>query len=275
MVTGSGDGVWGSRWLADGRSGGSRACAAEVSRLSEVVSSRWWSLEAVAVSGLRAKKRKVTDDEFAEYMAKKAQKRAMKTAKHARSQSVRGYWNDSTPFGDSNLYEKFVWRKKIEKDVIQGVLLDEFSVKAEKKMQKERMAEIEKVKKRIEERAIQKAQHEEEMRARPSGVPRLGEERGRVRGLSSCYAGKSKSFGNLTDFPLDDSKDLTTKEHHVNKKRRLLLAHKTFYGTRTGSSSSPNVGPTSLLSDDQTNEEVAEDMDEKQGEDQNQDGDDN
>ncbi|KAL3640026.1 hypothetical protein CASFOL_014994 [Castilleja foliolosa] len=68
------------------------------------------------------------------------------------------------------------------------------------------------------------------------------------RGLSTCYAGKSKSFRNLTDFPLDDSKDLTKKEHHVNKKRRLLLAHKTFYGTRTGSSSSPNVGPTSLLS---------------------------
>ncbi|KAL3648640.1 hypothetical protein CASFOL_005043 [Castilleja foliolosa] len=81
----------------------------------------------------------------------------------------------------------------------------------------------------------------------------------------NCYAGKPRSFGNLTDFPLDDSKDLTKKEHHVNKKRRLLLAHKTFYGPRTGSSSSPNVGPTSLLSDDQTNEEVAEDMDEKQG----------
>ncbi|KAL3614336.1 hypothetical protein CASFOL_042410 [Castilleja foliolosa] len=29
MVTGSGDGVWGSRWLGDGRSGGSRGCAAE------------------------------------------------------------------------------------------------------------------------------------------------------------------------------------------------------------------------------------------------------
>ncbi|KAL3644149.1 hypothetical protein CASFOL_012081 [Castilleja foliolosa] len=29
MVTSSGDGVWGSRWLGDGRSGGSRGCAAE------------------------------------------------------------------------------------------------------------------------------------------------------------------------------------------------------------------------------------------------------
>ncbi|GMP84758.1 hypothetical protein CsSME_00038163 [Camellia sinensis var. sinensis] len=38
-----------------------------------------------------------------------------------------------------------------------------FSIKAEKKKQRERMAEIEKVKKRREERAIEKAQHEEEM----------------------------------------------------------------------------------------------------------------
>ncbi|CAN1307998.1 CTN, partial [Linum perenne] len=57
----------------------------------------------------------------------------------------------------------FVWRKKIEKDVHQGVSLDEFSVKAEKKRQRERMAEIEKVKKRREERALEKAHHEEEM----------------------------------------------------------------------------------------------------------------
>ncbi|XP_019435203.1 PREDICTED: cactin-like isoform X2 [Lupinus angustifolius] len=57
----------------------------------------------------------------------------------------------------------FVWRKKIERDVFHGVPLDEFSVKAEKKRQRERMAEIEKVKKRREERALEKAQREEEM----------------------------------------------------------------------------------------------------------------
>ncbi|KAL3637648.1 hypothetical protein CASFOL_018519 [Castilleja foliolosa] len=112
---------------------------------------------------VRRSKRKITEDEMAEYMAKKAQKKAMKTAKQMKAQTVSGYSNDSNPFGDSNLNEKFVWRKKIEKDVTQGVSLDEFSVKAEKKRQRERMAEVEKVKKRREERAIQKAQHEEEM----------------------------------------------------------------------------------------------------------------
>ncbi|KAM7464301.1 hypothetical protein LguiA_032422 [Lonicera macranthoides] len=106
---------------------------------------------------------KVTEEEIAEYLAKKAQKKALKVAKKLKSQTVSGYSNDSNPFGDANLNEKFVWRKKIERDVTQGVPLDSFSMKAEKKRQRERMAEIEKVKKRREERAIEKAQHEEEM----------------------------------------------------------------------------------------------------------------
>ncbi|CAN0879885.1 CTN [Linum grandiflorum] len=118
-------------------------------------------------SGRRKKKkkssRKITDDEIAEYMAKKAQRKAMKVAKKLKGQMVSGYSNDSNPFGDSNLNEKFVWRKKIEKDVYQGAPLDDYSAKAEKKRHRERVAEIEKVKKRREERAIEKAQHEEEM----------------------------------------------------------------------------------------------------------------
>ncbi|XP_076911525.1 splicing factor Cactin-like [Bidens hawaiensis] len=114
-------------------------------------------------SSSKKKKKKVTEEDIAEYLAKKAQKKAMKVAKKLKSQNAYGYANDSNPFGDSNLNEKFVWRKKIEKDVTQGVPLDAFSVKAEKKRQRERMAEIEKVKKRREERAIEKAQHEEEM----------------------------------------------------------------------------------------------------------------
>lgn len=37
---------------------------------------------------------------------------------------------------------RFVWRKKIERDVTQGVPLDMFSAKAEKIKQKERMVRI-------------------------------------------------------------------------------------------------------------------------------------
>lgn len=111
----------------------------------------------------KKKKRKITEEEIALYMAKKAQKKAMKVAKKLKQQTVSGYSNDSNPFGDSNLNEKFVWRKKIERDVTRGVPLDTFSMKAEKQRQKERMAEIEKVKKRREERAMEKAQREEEL----------------------------------------------------------------------------------------------------------------
>ncbi|KAK7392526.1 hypothetical protein VNO78_20969 [Psophocarpus tetragonolobus] len=115
--------------------------------------------------GGRKKKssRHITEEEIAQYLAKKAQRKAFKVAKKLKTQTVSGYSNDSNPFGDSNLNEKFVWRKKIERDVVQGVPIDAFSAKAEKKRQKERMAEIEKVKKRREERAIEKARHEEEM----------------------------------------------------------------------------------------------------------------
>uniref|UniRef100_A0A1D1YC09 Splicing factor Cactin n=1 Tax=Anthurium amnicola TaxID=1678845 RepID=A0A1D1YC09_9ARAE len=111
----------------------------------------------------RKSSREITDEEMQEYLVKKAQRKALRVAKKLKSHTVSGYSNDSNPFGDSNLTEKFVWRKKIERDVAQGQSLDMLSMKAEKKRQKERMAEIEKVKKRRAERAIEKAQHEEEM----------------------------------------------------------------------------------------------------------------
>ncbi|KAK4377602.1 hypothetical protein RND71_003898 [Anisodus tanguticus] len=113
----------------------------------------------------RERMKKITDEEIAIYMAKKAQKKAMKVAQKLKTtqKQVSGYSNDSNPFGDSNLNENFVWRKKIERDVTRGVPLTAFSVKSEKKRQRERMAEIEKVKKRREERAMEKAQREEEL----------------------------------------------------------------------------------------------------------------
>ncbi|AEE27633.1 Cactin [Arabidopsis thaliana] len=117
--------------------------------------------------GRKSKKRSSSKDyseeKVTEYMSKKAQKKALRAAKKLKTQSVSGYSNDSNPFGDSNLTETFVWRKKIEKDVHRGVPLEEFSVKAEKRRHRERMTEVEKVKKRREERAVEKARHEEEM----------------------------------------------------------------------------------------------------------------
>ncbi|GFS45690.1 cactus-binding carboxy-terminal, cactin [Actinidia rufa] len=118
--------------------------------------------------------KKITEQDITEYMNKRAQKKALKVAKKLKSQTVSGYSNDTNPFGDSNLNEKFVWRKKIERDISQGVPLDAYSGFKKsrlgytfkcvvKEMGSLLKAEIEKVKKRREERAIEKAQHEEEM----------------------------------------------------------------------------------------------------------------
>ncbi|KAG2260397.1 hypothetical protein Bca52824_079691 [Brassica carinata] len=107
--------------------------------------------------GRKSKKRsssskKPSEEVIKEYIAKKAQRKALRAAKKLKTPSVSGYSNDSNPFGDSNLT-----------DVHHGVPLDEFSVKAEKRRRGERMTEVEKVKKRREERAVEKARHEEEM----------------------------------------------------------------------------------------------------------------
>ncbi|KAI3923378.1 hypothetical protein MKW98_026971 [Papaver atlanticum] len=111
----------------------------------------------------KSSSKRITKEEINEYLAKKAQKKEIKVAKKLKTETVSGYTNDSNPFGDSNLNEKFVWKKKIEKSVYQGECIDEISVKSEKRRIRERMAEIEKVKKRREEKAFGKAQHEEEM----------------------------------------------------------------------------------------------------------------
>eukprot|EP00850_Spirogloea_muscicola_P014477 SM000104S09347 [mRNA] locus=s104:256169:264320:+ [translate_table: standard] len=108
--------------------------------------------------------RRISKEELEEYLARKMQKKALKLAKRMKQQSVSGYTNDNNPFGDANLTEKFVWRKKIDKDLLTGNLdTRELSLKAEKRRQVEREVEIEKVRKRREEREMEKAQHEEEM----------------------------------------------------------------------------------------------------------------
>ncbi|XP_074294011.1 splicing factor Cactin-like [Silene latifolia] len=94
----------------------------------------------------------ISEEKILEYLAKKAQKKAMRAAKKIKTATVSGYLNESNPFGDANLNEKFVWKKNKKRDVLtRGVSWEE------------RMAEIEKVKRRRDERAAEKAQREEEM----------------------------------------------------------------------------------------------------------------
>ncbi|KAL6141867.1 hypothetical protein ACLB2K_060153 [Fragaria x ananassa] len=110
--------------------------------------------------------RNVTEEEIAEYLAKKAQKKAARVAKKLKSKTVSGYSNDSNPFGDSNLNETAP--RDVSAVQLKDISIDIFILRKCQIMHdfintSSAEAEVEKVKKRREERALEKAQHEEEM----------------------------------------------------------------------------------------------------------------
>ncbi|XP_056688881.1 splicing factor Cactin-like [Spinacia oleracea] len=95
------------------------------------------------------RKRTISEEDLKNYAVKKA----LKLAKKLKTRIVSG---------DS----RFVWVKKIERDVTeQGVakMLDQLSVKSELKRRQKLMTEFEKGKKNREKRALEKARREEEL----------------------------------------------------------------------------------------------------------------
>lgn len=50
-----------------------------------------------------------------------------------------GYTNEDNPFGDNNITERFVWHKKLEKQISEGVDPRELGVRAEKRKQEDRL----------------------------------------------------------------------------------------------------------------------------------------
>mmetsp|Transcript_16090 Transcript_16090/g.41105 ORF Transcript_16090/g.41105 Transcript_16090/m.41105 type:complete len:678 (+) Transcript_16090:112-2145(+) len=96
---------------------------------------------------------------------RRAEKLAKKVAKQLKKEkgAVAGYTDEENPFGDTQLSDKFVWNKKLEKQIQEGTDVREFSAAAERLRQEERVAEIEKVKKRRHEREEEKARMEEEL----------------------------------------------------------------------------------------------------------------
>eukprot|EP00218_Dolichomastix_sp_CCMP3274_P006771 CAMPEP_0170144050 /NCGR_PEP_ID=MMETSP0033_2-20121228/13274_1 /TAXON_ID=195969 /ORGANISM="Dolichomastix tenuilepis, Strain CCMP3274" /LENGTH=687 /DNA_ID=CAMNT_0010380531 /DNA_START=15 /DNA_END=2078 /DNA_ORIENTATION=- len=97
-----------------------------------------------------------------QHRRRKAEKLARKLSKRMKEKSIAGYTNEENPFGDANLTEQFVWNKKIEKQLLAGTDLREFSSKAERKRHDERMHEITKVKERREQREQERMAIEEE-----------------------------------------------------------------------------------------------------------------
>eukprot|EP00208_Stichococcus_sp_RCC1054_P002856 CAMPEP_0206140744 /NCGR_PEP_ID=MMETSP1473-20131121/10524_1 /ASSEMBLY_ACC=CAM_ASM_001109 /TAXON_ID=1461547 /ORGANISM="Stichococcus sp, Strain RCC1054" /LENGTH=711 /DNA_ID=CAMNT_0053535011 /DNA_START=336 /DNA_END=2471 /DNA_ORIENTATION=+ len=99
------------------------------------------------------KKRKRDKDEDEARKRAKAERLARKITEHRKKELMTG----DAPAAP------FVWTKKIEKDIVEGASVKNFSKRAEREKHEERMAEIEKVQRRREEREAEKIRSEEEL----------------------------------------------------------------------------------------------------------------
>ncbi|XVF35733.1 hypothetical protein REPUB_Repub18cG0171800 [Reevesia pubescens] len=70
------------------------------------------------------------------------------------------------------------------------------------------------------------------------------------RGLSNHYAGKSKSFGNLSDISTSTVKEVQKAENPFNKRRRVLLANKWSRKSSFYAWQSPNSMPLLALNEE-------------------------
>ena len=74
------------------------------------------------------------------------------------SATLHGYTNELNPFNDSNLTQSFVWKKKIETELEQGLSVSALSSEERMRKQRQLAAEIEDVKRRRAEREEEKMQ---------------------------------------------------------------------------------------------------------------------
>lgn len=72
------------------------------------------------------------------------------------------YTNQDNPFGDAHLTSTFVWNKKLEKKGLKGMSTEELEI-INRQKQMENKIELEKVKKRRQERELERMQRDEEM----------------------------------------------------------------------------------------------------------------
>lgn len=100
---------------------------------------------------------------------KRARRMREKQAKEHRRRERMGwdteyqhYTNQDNPFGDANLTSTFVWGKKLEKKGLTGLTTEELEI-INRQKQMENKAELEKVKKRRQERELERMEREEEM----------------------------------------------------------------------------------------------------------------
>ena len=112
-----------------------------------------------------SRKRKDEPEDRAAKLAKKVSEHLRKHGSQTASGQY-GYRDTDNPFNDEKISERFVWGKKIEKDVQAGKSIKDYSAAAHALRDRERQEEIEKVRRRREER-----EDRERRRRRATGSP--------------------------------------------------------------------------------------------------------
>lgn len=152
---------------------------------------------------------------------REASKMAKKVERHLKKHGGLGgfgYTDEDNPFGDANLVsDRFVWGKKIERQLVEGTDVRELTAKAEQQKQAYRLEEIEKVQKRREQREAERNAMQEELEmiqreramAEAVDLERKEEEfhleQAKVRARQRLEAGRPKAIDLLTNnlFLLD------------------------------------------------------------------------
>ena len=159
----------------------------------------------------------------------RAEKLAKKVARHLEKHEHHHgttYTDEDNPFGDPTLSKRFVWTKKIEKKIEQGVDVKELTAKAEQRRHQERIEEIEKVKRRREQRELEREEgvKEHERLARENAMQEAVQleekeeefhlQQARLRSFQRIQAGRAKPMDPLvsllwssssTSLPLDNN----------------------------------------------------------------------
>lgn len=109
----------------------------------------------------RMKANETPEEKRARRIREKASKEQKRRERMGWDKEYQHYTNDDNPFGDSHLTNSFVWSKKLEKQGYKNVTTEEIEALNRQK-QWENKAELEKVKKRRQEREMERQQREDE-----------------------------------------------------------------------------------------------------------------
>lgn len=109
----------------------------------------------------RMKANETPEEKRARRIREKASKEQKRRERMGWDKEYQHYTNDDNPFGDSHLTSSFVWSKKLEKQGYKNVTTEEIEALNRQK-QWENKAELEKVKKRRQERELERQEREDE-----------------------------------------------------------------------------------------------------------------